>query len=616
MQELKRRDINKILVCLALVLLTMPMQASDVISRYAPAPKKIEKQHPYLYADDKKFETLKKSEEPTVVILRNLVFANADKALEKKVLPVPENGSNMGYMRSVQGRLIYLSAAYKMSGEYEYLEAVRRQLKELNAIEDWGTYHFLDIGEAALGVGIAYDWLYDEWTKDEKKAIEESVLKKCFATSKKVHAGKDSWMKGDFNWNQVCHGGLSVAALAIYNTYPEEAKFIIERAAECVPYAAKVYEPDGAYPEGASYWEYGTTFQVLLIEAMRSAFGHCYGLNEYEGFMESADFRIQLNGNIGLEYGYSDYHKGYYNEPVMMWYAKELGRSDLQQNELEKIECLLDNPTKMSRLSFFDLLWWNPIKTDSSKVKGNLQCWQANGKMPIAFMRTDCYHNHAYVGFKGGTPYHSHGHQDSGSFIYESQGVRWALDLGTENYDKMRKAQLDLWNYEQNSSRWTAFRTSAEAHNLARIDSDPLITLGVASDMEFVEKMDCGVATLDITLLYDRDKVESVKRTVRLNQSGDMVVSDAVKAKKSLTLTSQWITDADVTAMDKGVRLTKNGKQLLITSDGIHKVTVDDVSLVSGIQNSRNPGVKRVRFIKRMKASASDELTLEITNIK
>ena len=287
MQGLKRRDINKIIVCLVLALLTISMQASDVISRYAPAPKKIEKQHPYLYADNKKFDMLEKSEEPTVVMLRNLVFANADKALEKKVLPVPESGSNMGYMRSVQGRLIYLSAAYKMSGEYEYLEAVRRQLKELNAIEDWGTYHFLDIGEAALGVGIAYDWLYDEWTKDEKKAIEESVLKKCFATSKKVFAGKDSWMKGDFNWNQVCHGGLSVAALAIYNTYPEEAKFIIERAAECVPYAAKVYEPDGAYPEGASYWEYGTTFQVLLIEAMRSAFGHCYGLNEYEGFMES-----------------------------------------------------------------------------------------------------------------------------------------------------------------------------------------------------------------------------------------------------------------------------------------------------------------------------------------
>lgn len=616
MQGLKRRDINKIIVCLVLALLTISMQASDVISRYAPAPKKIEKQHPYLYADNKKFDMLEKSEEPTVVMLRNLVFANADKALEKKVLPVPESGSNMGYMRSVQGRLIYLSAAYKMSGEYEYLEAVRRQLKELNAIEDWGTYHFLDIGEAALGVGIAYDWLYDEWTKDEKKAIEESVLKKCFATSKKVFAGKDSWMKGDFNWNQVCHGGLSVAALAIYNTYPEEAKFIIERAAECVPYAAKVYEPDGAYPEGASYWEYGTTFQVLLIEAMRSAFGHCYGLNEYEGFMESADFRIQLNGNIGLEYGYSDYHRGYYNEPVMMWYAKELGRSDLQQNELEKIERLLDNPTKISRLSFFDLLWWSPIKTDGSNVKGNLRCWQANGKMPIAFMRTDRYHNHAYVGFKGGTPYRSHGHQDSGSFIYESQGVRWALDLGTESYDKMRKAQLDLWNYEQNSSRWTAFRTSAEAHNLARIDSDPLITLGVASDMVFIEKTGCGVATLNITSLYDRAKVESVKRTVRLNQNGDMVVADAVKAKKSLTLTSQWITDAEVTAMDNGVRLTKNGKQLLITSDGIHKVTVDDVSLVPGIQNSKNPGVKRVRFIKKMKAFISDELTLEITNIK
>lgn len=607
---------NRILCCIVLVLLPFSIQASDIISKYGPAPKKILRQHPYLYADSGKFEALAKSEDPTVVMLRDLVFANADKALEKKVLPVPDTGSNMGYMRSVQGRLIYLAAAYRMSGRHEYFEAVRRQVEELNAIENWGTYHFLDIGEAALGVGIAYDWLYDEWTKKEKQAIEKSILKKCFAVSKDVLAVEGSWMKGDFNWNQVCHGGLSVAALAIYNAYPEEAKFIVERAAECVPYAAKVYYPDGAYPEGASYWEYGTTFQVLLIEAMRSAFGHCYGLNEYEGFMESADFRIQLSGNIGLEYGYSDYHKGYFNEPVMMWYARELNRSDLQQNELSKIEALLDNPTRMSRLSFFDLLWWKPIKADDSQEKGNLQCWHAAGRMPIAFMRTDSIHNHAYIGFKGGTPNHSHGHQDSGSFIYESQGERWALDLGTENYNNMRKAKLDLWNYAQNSSRWTAFRTSAEAHNLVRVDDDPLVTSGVASDMSFVEKADYGIATLDITPLYDGNKVESIKRTVRLNGNGDMMVSDVVKAKRNLILTSQWITDADVTVEDNGVRLTKNGKQLLITSDVIDEVTVVDVSSIPGIQNSMNPGVKCIRFIKKMKASASSELTLKVANMK
>ena len=33
------------------------------------------------------------------------------------------------------------------------------------------------------------------------------------------------------------------------------------------------YGPDGGYPEGFGYWGYGTSFQVMLIAALESAFG-------------------------------------------------------------------------------------------------------------------------------------------------------------------------------------------------------------------------------------------------------------------------------------------------------------------------------------------------------
>jgi len=60
---------------------------------------------------------------------------------------------------------------------------------------------------------------------------------------------------------------------------------------------------------------------------------------------------------------------------------------------------------------------------------------------------------------------------DAGSFILEANGVRWALDLGGEDYNKMRAAKLDLWNYSQNSNRWTTFRPGPESHNILRFNN-------------------------------------------------------------------------------------------------------------------------------------------------
>lgn len=57
---------------------------------------------------------------------------------------------------------------------------------------------------------------------------------------------------------------------------------------ETNPKAMVGYGPDGGYPEGFGYWGYGTSFQVMLIAALESAFGTDNGLSQTPGFMESA----------------------------------------------------------------------------------------------------------------------------------------------------------------------------------------------------------------------------------------------------------------------------------------------------------------------------------------
>ena len=471
--------------------------------------------HPYLYASKEKFISISNSSDSVVKELREIVIEEAEKALAEAALLCKDSVTDLPLIRACQGRILNLSAAYCLTKDKRYSEAAMRQISIMAGWEDLGTHHFLNVGEAALALGVAYDWLYPVLTADERRLIEQTLEHKAFAPYFEVTEETGTWLRGDFNWNQVCHGGMVVAALAVKDVYPDICRSVVERAIECVPYATAVYAPDGAYPEGPSYWEYGTTYQVLMMDAMRSVYGHCFDLEKSEGFMKTADFRVQICGNTGLEYGYSDYHKPFFNEPVMMWFAREQGRYDYQEGELGKIRKVISEGTPLSRQTVFDLLWWSGLKPQEAPVKGNLQCWFARGEMPLAIMRTNKAHNDAYLAFKGGTANHSHGHMDSGSFIYESQGVRWALDLGTEVYDRMRLAGLDLWNYMPESSRWTTFRPSSESHNILRVNGAPLVSTAVASDMTFKEGKINASATLDTTPLYATSPVSSGRRTGR-----------------------------------------------------------------------------------------------------
>lgn len=568
----------------------------------APEAAKRPTSHPYLYADKARFKALSKSRDGVVSELRTIVLEEADKAVVEMESLRTDITPSLGIVRSAQGRLLNLSAAYQLSGGKKYAEAAKRQISTILDWKDWGTYHFLDIGEAAFAIGVAYDWLYPVLTREEKRVIEQALVDKVFTPYFLVTEETGTWLRGDFNWNQVCHGGVAVAALAIYDTHPDLCRQAVERAVECVPYAVAVYAPDGAYPEGPSYWEYGTTFQVLLMEALRSFYGHCFGLEQYEGFLKTADFRQQVCGNTGLEYSYSDYHKSFFNEPVVMWFARELGRYDLQSGELSKIRRVREAGTSLSRQTVFDLLWWSGLEPQSAPAERSLSSWFAKGKMPLAVMRTDKAHNDAYLAFKGGTADHSHGHMDSGSFVYESLGVRWALDPGTENYDRMRSVGLDLWNYQPESTRWTTFRPSSEAHNILRINGAPLVSTAVASEMSFVEGRESCSATLNTTSLYATAPVSSVRRTVSLSENGDLTVMDEVSASREIVLTFQWLTDADAELVEDAVRLTKDGKSVLLSSPEADSVHIEDVSSVPGIQNSPNPGVKRILFVKKVRA--------------
>jgi hypothetical protein len=80
------------------------------------------------------------------------------------------------------------------------------------------------------------------------------------------------------------------------------------------------------------------------------------------------------------------------------------------------------------------------------------------GNAELAIFRSSWGEKAMYLGFKAGTNDQSHGHLDLGSFILESGGVRFAMDLGKDDYalakyhSRLRKSPR--WHLYMRSNNW------------------------------------------------------------------------------------------------------------------------------------------------------------------
>ncbi|CCH00413.1 hypothetical protein FAES_2404 [Fibrella aestuarina BUZ 2] len=575
--------------------------------------------HPRLFASADRFAALAKQSDSVSLHLKAYILHQAETLLTAERINYPTTGFKFGPMRAVQGRILTLAMTYRLTRDNRFLSRARDELLQLAALPDWAPNHFLDVGEGALAAGVGLDWLYDDLAPADREQITQAIVKNALLPSLNVPEGNGSWVDGDFNWNQVCHGGLSIGALAIAEREPELSRQIINRAIKNLPHAGAVYAPDGAYPEGPSYWSYGTTFHVLLIDALRSALGSSYSLEQFPGFLKTADFNLQVVGPSGLDFNYSDYHVETQNEPIMLWFARENHQPDLARQEIADIQTLyrsamtgVKSPVHENRHTSLELIWWNPALGTKATGTSPLH-WTSTGVLPIAVMRSSWTDPlGTFVAIKGGTPNHSHAHMDVGSFVMEADGVRWALDLGTESYDKMRAAKLDLWNYAQTSTRWTTFRVGPDGHNILRFNGAQQLIGARATVDELPVRTGAVGNSLDLTPLY-ADQVATAQRTVRLQPDRSVTLDDAwTTGDKPVSVAWQWLTKAKVSRIPKGLLLQQDGQtlELLFSSSGTYQIDIDDVSQARNPQDSPNPGVSRL--VVRMETPARSAANLHV----
>jgi hypothetical protein len=349
---------------------------------------------------------------------------------------------------------------------------------------------------------------------------------------------------------------MITAALVTADTQPELAAKTISRALEKLPRSLSEYAPDGVYPEGPTYWGYGTSYSVIAANALETALGSDFGISKSPGFLESPTFVLQTTAPSGEAFNFADC--GSTNRAgvavLMSWFATKTG------DDLYLDSGFFANPKNMGRLSGLGIIWLSQFKT---KKTGMLSTeWHGNGKNPVAVFRDK--ENDFYLGVKGGKANLSHGNMDAGTFVFELNGVRWVVDPGNQAYYPLNRIGFNLAGHCQDCPRWTLLTKKNQGHSTITVNDERFDVHATAQIIDFKKGENPGV-TIDITPLYFGN-VKSAKRQFTKENSRSVLIEDVIEPNE-FTREICWglMTVADVTPTENVAVLKQDGKDLQLT---------------------------------------------------
>lgn len=478
---------------------------------------------------------------------RNRLREVADRMLEEppaeRVLVGPRL---LAQSRAVLRRVTTLAGLYLLDGNPRYLDRARVEMLAAARFEDWNPSHFLDVAEMTNALGIGYDWLYPYLSPEDRATIRDAIVRKGLEPGLDAIARGAWWAtEGRNNWTQVCFGGLATGALAVADEAPEVAARVIEAVrGEGLARRMRLYAPDGGDEEGPAYWRYATSYTVFLLSALETALGDDFGIADAEGFDRTGEFRLHVIGPSGRVFNYGDGTERPGAAPQMFWLAGRFNRPDYAAHERERLIRGLDTP------GIFHLLWTARLPDGDATVPSRARLFDG---VDVAFLRGDWRDPGAsWVGFKGGRNAASHAHLDFGTFVFDARGERWAIDLGSDDYD--------LPGYF-GPRRWTYYRLRTESHNTLLVNGTNQATDASAPIVAFSDDSYRAFAVADLTEAY-APALSSARRGVMLVDGRDLLVQDEVESPDGADVIWQMLTRARVTAQGRQALLEQGGQQL------------------------------------------------------
>lgn len=572
------------LLCLAPLLAAATPDAPDPLAGLRPG-------HPRLIAtpDDWTYLAARLGSDPLLRAQHEGLLAQA-----REILPLPPvtrvlTGRRLlSVSRTLLARVTTLGYAWRLTGDRAFVERAEAEMLAAAAFSDWNPSHFLDVAEATAALALGYDWCHDGLSPAARARIREAIVTKGVQPGLDPEARHNRWHRNRHNWNQVCFGGLTLGVLAIAEDEPELARRLLTLARDGIGHGLAPYAPDGVYPEGPSYWIYGTSYQVLMIAGLESALGTDWGLAASPGFLPSVHAFLQATAPSGRFYNFADGGEGGGLVSVVYWFARKLDDPGLLLFNRRALES--GSMARGNRFSPLVALWW----PDRAAAEPTLPLhWQGRGPNPIGVFRESWSDPAAlYVAFKGGSADLNHAHMDAGSFILEADGVRWAIDLGAQEYNSLESKGISLFGRTQDAQRWGVYRLNNLSHSTLTIGGQHHRVEGRARITHFAADPGSPRALVDLTPVFG-GQAGSVRRGFQVLPGRRVLIQDELTGLAPGTRVRwQMPTRAQVTVNGTNAHLAEQGQTLhaRLLADG-GAFTVGPADPPADDFNAPNPGV-------------------------
>ncbi|KAF9479718.1 hypothetical protein BDN70DRAFT_878475 [Pholiota conissans] len=593
---------------------------ADPFQPSSPSPTKVRTDRPRLIAPAYKWQALPNliKNDPYMQSWNTTIFGNATAYFSLPPVVYHMDGASgiLDNAREIKMRIKAFSYVFRMTNDTKWVDRTWTELQNAAGNgttsfgpddDKWNTGHFLDTAEFSAAFGIAYDWLYDIWSDEQKSMIRSTMIKYGLQPGLAVFTPGASygwWSQNTItgNWNCVCNGGLTLGSLAILGDdttgiAQQLLGFTINNAkSACV----NAVSDDGTWAETTNYWYFGTTGHAEMASSLLTATGSDYGLlDSNSNFGLTGQFHMYAYGPTSL-FNYGDHGPNKFSTTAnsMLLYAAHFNHPTYALHQREQADAA--EPWSM--------FWYDPTVSGAFWDGKPLDNFFDNGLDQWASMRSSWTDQHAlFLAIKAGKNqgHQTHNDLDAGDFVLDALGTRWAGELGSADYLAPDYFTSDA----QDAVRWQYYRKMTEGQNTILINKTNQNVLAAPTVQHGTSNTTQGSSTVisipnDSTAYWVADlssayfSATSVKRGARLlNARRQVLIQDEINASQGV----QWRmhTNATVAASGTSATLTLDGQTMQVSMlnppSGAAFSTSNAVRFTSDVTppapDQENPGV-------------------------
>jgi len=363
-----------------------------------------------------------------------------------------QTGHNWHLVRGfrMQVRLFTLLVEYKRSREQKYFDALWQGVQRMYHWEYWSwiawrkndpapdAVYDLSYGVNSLTLAFVYDALRDDWNDAQRQVFIDIANHRSFPAYLK-HTAEPTlthwYINPHSNWNTVCNGGAGVLALALREHCPD-SKEVLRRVEKGIKPFFQSTAPDGGWPEGVGYWNFGMRYGFLYLLSHETATGKTHLLLKNPAVAATLKFPLLFTPN-GIPCGFGD-SNGFAPQPFHLLAARRLQMPAVQKELLDRFQ---GASSKITFKSTFTKTTDHPelllLVSHDNAIPKPTQKWQSHRLikgLDWGYAADAMPRPRLYFSVRGGTIDMPHTHRDLLSFFCVINGERLIDNVPVDNY--------------------------------------------------------------------------------------------------------------------------------------------------------------------------------------